>query len=228
MSSLGRYSSNRMKRLISSVGSIRFRDEIGEVEYFGQQVVMLRRDAIKLIRDELVRIGGAAGNVIVLTAGFVSGREEARMILAKAKALGVKPSETLPAPVLTAVEETNMGYGKIRIDNINFGSWTFNISVLNSFEVDLSGHSRKPTCVFILSYLKGLFSELAGKDLGGEEFECKSKGDPQCRFRLAVESKSESARAAPESSHETDHSEFLRKRADEGSNRIQRPRSSGS
>src|SRR5690349_12978696 len=125
MSSLGRYSANRMKRLISSVGSIRFRDEIGEVEYFGQQVVMLRRDAIKLIRDELVRIGGAAGNVIVLTAGFVSGREEARIILAKAKALGVKPSETLPAPILTAVEETNMGYGKIRIDNINFGSWTF-------------------------------------------------------------------------------------------------------
>jgi predicted hydrocarbon binding protein len=211
-----------MKRLISSVGSIRFKDEIGEVEYFGQQVVLLRRDAIKLIRDELVRIGGAAGNVIVLTAGFVSGREEAKVILAKAKALGLKPSETLPAPVLTAVEETNMGYGKIRIDSINFGSWTFNVSVLNSFEVDLSGHSRKPTCVFILSYLKGLFSELAGKDLGGEEFECKSKGDPQCRFRLAVENKSESANTMSESSHETDHGEFLRKQADEGCSPMQR------
>jgi predicted hydrocarbon binding protein len=222
MSSLGRYSSNRLRRLIGSVGSIRFRDEIGEVEYFGQQVVMLRKDAIKLIRDELMRIGGAAGNVTMLTAGFISGREEARVILAKAKALGVKPSEILPAPVLTAVEETNMGYGKIRIDNINFGSWTFNISVLNSFEVDQSGHSQKPTCVFILSYLKGLLSELAGKDLGGEEFECKSKGDPQCRFRLAVENKSESARAASESDRETGHGEFLRKRADEGSSPIRR------
>jgi predicted hydrocarbon binding protein len=217
-----------MKRLISSVGSIRFRDEIGEVEYFGQQVVMLRRDAIKLIRDELVRIGGAAGTVIVLTAGFVSGREEAKVILSKAKALGVKPSETLPAPFLTAVEETNMGYGKIRIDNINFGSWTFNITVLNSFEVDQTGRSRKPTCVFILSYLKGLFSELAGKDLGGEEFECKSKGDPQCRFRLAIENKSEPARAGSESNRESEPSEFLRQLADEGSNPRQRLRSSGS
>ena len=186
MSSLGRYSPNRLRRLISSVSSIRFRDETGQVEYFGQQVVMLRRDAIRLIQDELMRVGGAAGRVIVHTAGHISGREEGKALLARAKSLGVRSPESLPAAILTAVEETNMGYGKIKIDDINFGTWTFKISISNSFEVDQSGHSRKPTCVFILSYLKGLFSELIGRDLGGEEVECKSKGDSSCKFRLAL------------------------------------------
>lgn len=186
MSSVGRYSRNRLRRLISSVGSVRFKDEAGEVEYFGQQVVLLRRDAIRLIRDELVRVGGSSGRVIVLTAGHVSGREEGKAILARAKDLGVSSPESLPVEVLTAVEEMNMGFGKIRIDDANTGTSTFKISVSNSFEVDRTDSSAKPGCLFILSYLKGLFSQLTGKDLGGEEVECKSKGDSNCKFRLSA------------------------------------------
>jgi predicted hydrocarbon binding protein len=188
MSSLGRYAPNRLRRLINTLGSIRFKDETGEVEYFGQPVVMLSRDAIRLIRDELVRLGGAAGKVTVHTAGHVSGREEGKAILAKARAVGIQSPESLPSAILTAVEETNMGYGKIRIDNIDFGTLTFKISLSNSFEADQSANAQSPTCTFMLSYLKGLFSQLIGKDLGGEEVECKSKGDPCCRFRLSLSS----------------------------------------
>ncbi|HZY46389.1 MAG TPA: V4R domain-containing protein [Candidatus Bathyarchaeia archaeon] len=199
MSSLGRYAPNRIRRLISSISSIRFRDEVGEVEYFGQQVVMLRRDAIRLIRDELMRLGEAAGRVIVLRAGLVSGREEGKAILAKAKALGVKSPESLPGPVLTGVEETNMGYGKITIDTINFADWTFKVSVSNSFEIDKSALSRKPVCVFLLGYLRGLFSTLAGKDLGGEEVECRGKGDSLCKFWLSAKGQPEPAMRGSES-----------------------------
>ena len=186
MSSLGRYSPNRLRRLISTVSSMHFRDETGEVEYFGKPIVMLTRDAIRLMRDELIRIGGASGRVIVHTAGHVSGREEGKAILEKATAAGVRSPRSLPSVILTAVEETNMGYGKIRIDDINLGTSTFKISLSNSFEVDQSIRSRTPTCVFMLSYLKGLFSQLIGKDLGGEEIECRSKGDASCRFRLSI------------------------------------------
>ncbi len=191
MSSLGRYSPNRLRRLINTLGSIRFKDETGEVEYFGQPVVMLSRDAIRLIRDELVRLGGAAGKVTVHTAGHVSGREEGKAILAKARGVGIKSPESLPSAILTAVEETNMGYGKIRIDDIDLWTLTFKISLSNSFEADQSATSQTPTCAFMLSYLKGLFSQLIGKDLGGEEVECKSKGDPCCRFRLSLTNKTE-------------------------------------
>jgi predicted hydrocarbon binding protein len=186
MSSQGRYSPNRIRRMISSFSPIRFRDEAGQVEYLGQPVVMLRRDAIRLIRDELMRLGGAGGRVILDTAGYVSGREEGNALLSQARAHGVKSPESLPAAILTAVEETNMGYGKITIDDINFGTWTFKLSIANSFEVDPTGRAGKPTCVFILSYLKGLFSRLVDKDLGGEEVECRSKGDQGCKFWLAV------------------------------------------
>jgi predicted hydrocarbon binding protein len=199
MSSEGKYSPNRIRRLISSFSPIRFRDEAGQIEYFGQPVVMLRRDSIKLIRDELVRVGGAGGRLVLDSAGYVSGREEGKALLAEARAHGVRSPESLPASILTAVEETNMGYGKIAIDDINFGSWTFKISVANSFEADAGGKSGKPTCVFILSYLKGLFSQLVGKGLGGTEVECRSKGDHGCKFFLTVAPQPASSGARPHS-----------------------------
>lgn len=184
-----------MRRLISSVGSIRFRDEVGGIEYFGKPIVMLTRDAIKLMRDELMQIGGSSGRVIVYTAGQVSGREEGKAILDKATAVGIKSPQSLPSAILTAVEETNMGYGKITIDDANLGTYTFRISLSNSFEVDPSIRSRTPTCVFMLNYLKGLFSQLTGRDLGGEEVECRSKGDASCRFRLSVAGRTDSSKA---------------------------------
>lgn len=171
---------------MSSISTIRFLDEIGEVEYFGKPIVILTRDAIKLMRDELIRISGASGRVIVHTAGHVSGREEGKALLDRATVAGVKSPQSLPSAILTAVEETNMGYGKIRIDDINLGASIFRISLSNSFEVDQSIRSRTPTCLFMLSYLKGLFSQLIGKDLGGVEIECRSKGDAFCRFRLSI------------------------------------------
>jgi predicted hydrocarbon binding protein len=199
MSSEGKYSPNRIRRMISSFSPIRFRDEAGQIEYFGQPVVMLRRDSIKLIRDELVRVGGAGGRVILDSVGYVSGREEGKALLSEARAHGVRSPESLPSSILTAVEETNMGYGRIAIDDINFGSWTFKISVANSFEADAGGKSGKPTCVFILSYLKGLFSQLVGKDLGGTEVECRSRGDHGCKFWLTVAPRPASSGSRPHS-----------------------------
>src|SRR5260370_38928060 len=107
MISQGRYSPSRIRRLISSFSPIRFRDEAGQVEYFGQPVVMLRRDAIRLIRDELVRSGGW-GRVILDTAGYVSGREEGNRLVVHARAHQIMSPEALPGALLTAVEATTM------------------------------------------------------------------------------------------------------------------------
>jgi len=164
---------------------------------------MLRRDAIRLIRDELVRSGGW-GRVILDTAGYVSGREEGNALVVQARAHGITSPESLPAAILSAVEETNMGYGKITIDDINLGTWTFKISVANSFEVDPAGRSGNPTCFFTLSYLKGFFSQLVDKDLGGKEVECRSKGDQSCKFLLAIAPQSDSIKGQA-SDRETSH-----------------------
>ena len=118
MSSLGRYSTDSLRRLISSLNSIRFRDDIGEVEYFGQKVVMLRRDAFQLMRKELMRVAGSAANVILGLAGRRVGSEEGKALAAKAESLGLKTSTSIPDFIRAVVEETNLGYGKVRIQEL--------------------------------------------------------------------------------------------------------------
>jgi predicted hydrocarbon binding protein len=198
MSSLERYSSNRLRRLIGSLNSVHFKDDDGEVEYFGQQVVMLRRDAFTLIRDGLTRVAGGAAQVILDIAGHTVGKEEGRAILAKARAPGNRLPQSLPTFIRLAVEETNMGYGKIKIEEFNTESGTVTVSLSNSFEVDPYRHALKPTCAFTLGYLKGIFSQLAGRDFEGREVDCKSKGDPFCKFQLVVRPESNASESESE------------------------------
>ena len=187
MSSLGRFSSNNMRRLISSINSIRFRDEVGEVEYFGQKVVLLRRDVFGLIRKELSRLSGDAANVIMEIAGRRVGTEEGRALKAKAESLGIKGPDGFPEFVTTAVEETNIGIGKVRVLEFAQHDGTASISIMNGFEADRPGGSLKPTCFFTLGYLKGVFSQLMDIDVRGREVGCRARGEDSCRFVLGPE-----------------------------------------
>ncbi len=173
-----------MRRMISIINSIRFRDEVGEVEYFGQKVVLLRRDAFDLIRKELSRVAGGASNVILGIAGRRVGAEEGRALMEKAASLGLKSPEYFPEFVKTAVEETNIGIGKIRVQDLSQEEGRVAVSIMNAFEADRPGGSLKPTCVFTLGYLEGLFSQLLGKDFHGKEVGCRARGEDLCRFLL--------------------------------------------
>lgn len=173
-----------MRRLISVVNSIRFRDELGEVEYFGQKVVLLRRDVFELIRKELSRLSGQAANVILEIAGRRVGMEEGRALKAKAETLGLMGAEFFPEFVRTAVEETNIGIGKLRVLDLGQLDETVNISIQNGFEADRPGGSLKPTCFFTLGYLEGVFSQLLGKNAQGKETGCRARGEDVCRFLL--------------------------------------------
>jgi len=163
MSGTGRFSTNNMRRMISAVNSIRFRDEVGEVEYFGQKVVLLRRDVFELIRKELSRLSGQAANVILEIAGRRVGTEEGRALNAKAESLGLKGPESFPDFVRTAVEETNIGIGKVRVLDLGQIDETVNISIQNGFEAERAGGSLKPTCFFTLGYLEGSSRSCSGK-----------------------------------------------------------------
>jgi predicted hydrocarbon binding protein len=172
-----RFSTSSLRRLISSLNSIRFKDEIGEVEYFGQKVVMLRRDAFSLMRKEMMRISGNSANIILGIAGRRVGVEEGRALLSKA----------MPEFVRVAVEETNMGFGKIQVDELNLESGQASVSITNSFESEPIASSMRPACIFTLSYLEGIFSQLIARDVRGSEIDCRAKGDKLCRFTLLPE-----------------------------------------
>ncbi|HEY4822875.1 MAG TPA: 4-vinyl reductase [Candidatus Bathyarchaeia archaeon] len=87
----------------------------------------------------------------------------------------------------TAVEETNIGIGKVRVMELGQGDGNVSISLLNGFEVDSPGGSLRPTCFFTLGYLKGVFSQLLGKDVRGKEVGCRARGEDFRRFTLTVQ-----------------------------------------
>ena len=148
---------------------------------------MLRRDAFSLMRKEMMRISGNAANIILGIAGRRVGVEEGRALLSKAEALGLKTPQTMPEFVRVAVEETNMGFGRIQVDELNLESGLASVSISNSFESEPIASSTKPACIFTLSYLEGIFSQPIAKDVRGKEIDCRAKGDKLCRFTLLPE-----------------------------------------
>ena len=183
-----RYSENSLRRFISVLNSIRFRDELGQVEYFGQKVVILRRDAFALMRKELAKVAGAASNVILEIAGRRVGAEEGRALLAKAESLGIKTGASMGEFVRIALEETNMGYGKMKLEQPDESNGNVIVTIHNSFETDSTDKVRSPSCFYTLGYVEGLLSVLLVKDLKGKETSCFGRGDQFCVFDFSPKS----------------------------------------
>src|SRR5436309_15315551 len=47
-----------LRRLVGSVNQLRFNDNNGEVSFLGQKMIILRRDVIRIMREELERLAG--------------------------------------------------------------------------------------------------------------------------------------------------------------------------
>src|SRR5438552_18695546 len=45
-----------LRRLVGSVNQLRFNDSKGELSFFGQKMIILRRDVIRIMRDGLERL----------------------------------------------------------------------------------------------------------------------------------------------------------------------------
>jgi len=148
-------------------------------------MVMLRRDAFTLMRKEIAKVAGAAADIILSLAGRRVGWEEGEALLNKAESIGLKAPESFPEFVRVSVEDTNMGYGKMKLDKLDLVSGVVTVSITNSFEADQSGTSQDPVCIFALSYLEGLFSKLLGIEVRGSEMSCKAQGKDLCLFDLA-------------------------------------------
>ncbi len=184
MAAVDRYSTDSLRRLLGSLNSVTFKDETGEVEYFGQKIVMLRRDAFQLLGEEMAkRHASGTGNIILGIVGHRVGMEEGKALTANVfRDAGENMS--LPILIRNVVEETNMGYGKIQIIELDLSSKTATLSTRNSFEAEKATPSGETVCFFLLGFLEGLFSELLGDELRGRETSCSGKGDSACVFKL--------------------------------------------
>ncbi len=185
MTAVDRYSANSLKRLLGSLNSVTFRDEKGEVEYFGQKVVVLRRDAFQLMKEELAaRNAGGTANLVLGIVGRRVGSEEGKALMSQGEFQAARESRSIPALIQKAVEETNMGYGKLLIRVLDMSSKTVTVSVRNSFEAENARSQEMTCCFFLLGYVEGLFSEFLATQVRGNETHCCAKGDPSCVFEL--------------------------------------------
>ncbi len=179
-----------LRRLVGSVNQVRFNDGRGEVSFFGQKMIILRRDVFRVMRDGLERLVGeqAAPFLSYLASGI--GLHEGSIFRDSVQSSGEQERASLENLVHTAFEDTNLGLGKIRVGKVNFDEATTNVVIANCFEALENGASDNPNCMFTSGFLAGLFAEVFDKTIQASEVRCISKGDPECEFQIFPTEKS--------------------------------------
>lgn len=175
-----------LRRLVGSVNQLRFNDNRGEVSFFGQKMIILRRDVIRIMREALERLVGEQSGPFLSYLASGIGIHEGSIFRESVGSTGPETRESLVNLVHSALEDTNLGLGKIRVNTIDFDKINANITVGNSFEATENGPSEEPNCIFTSGFLAGIFAEILDKTVQAKEVKCMSKGAPECEFQISL------------------------------------------
>src|SRR5215831_10775971 len=123
-----------LRRLVGSVNQVRFNDNKGEVSFFGQKMIILRRDVIRVMRDGLERLVAdqAAPFLSYLASGI--GIHEGSIFRDSITSKGAEQRLELESLVHSAFEDTNLGLGRVKIKQIDFDKASANVTIGNCFE----------------------------------------------------------------------------------------------
>jgi predicted hydrocarbon binding protein len=180
----GKPSAWDLRRLVGSVSQLRFNDNKGEVSFFGQKMIILRRDVIKVMRDGLERLvqDQSAPFLSYLASGI--GIHEGSIFRDSITATGPEQRAALENLVHSAFEDTNLGLGKVKIHTVDFDKAKASVSISNCFEAMENGQSDEPNCMFTSGFLAGLFAEVLDKTVQARETKCISQGREACEFEI--------------------------------------------
>jgi predicted hydrocarbon binding protein len=180
-----------LRRLVGSVNQLRFNDNRGEVSFFGQKMIIMRRDVFRVMREGLERLVGeqAAPFLSFLASGI--GIHEGSIFRESAKSGGENERASLENLVHTAFEDTNLGLGKIKVNKLNFDEAQADVVIANCFEALENGPSEGPNCMFTGGFLAGLFAEVFDKTVQADEMHCISQGHAECEFQITPAEKVE-------------------------------------
>jgi len=175
-----------LRRLVGSVNQLRFNDNRGEVSFFGQKMIILRRDVIRIMREALERLVGdqSAPFLSYLASGI--GVHEGSIFRESIGSTGEQSRQSLENLVHSALEDTNLGLGKIQINGLDFDKGSANIVVANCFEATENGSSEEPNCIFTSGFLAGIFAEVLDKTVQAKEVRCISQGATECEFQITL------------------------------------------
>ncbi len=148
-------------------------------------MIILRRDAIRVMREALERLVGdqAAPFLSFLASGV--GVHEGSIFRDSITSKGPEQRASLESLIHSAFEDTNLGLGKIQIRKVDFDNATANIVISNCFEAMENGGSEEPNCMFTSGFLAGLFAEVFDKTLQARETRCISQGQTECEFEIS-------------------------------------------
>jgi predicted hydrocarbon binding protein len=174
-----------LRRLVGSVNQLRFNDRAGEVSFFGQKMVIMRRDVFRVMREGLERLVGdqAAPFLSFLASGI--GIHEGSIFRDSVQASNEREKRiSLENLVHTALEDTNLGLGKLKVDGLDFDKGGAKVTITNCFEALENGQSEQPNCMFTSGFLAGVFAEVLDKTVQAVEVKCISQGQPECEFQI--------------------------------------------
>lgn len=186
-----------LRRLVGSVNQLRFNDNRGEVSFFGQKMIILRRDVFRVMREGLERLVGeqAAPFLSYLASGI--GIHEGSIFRESVKSAGENERPSLENLVHTAFEDTNLGLGKIKVNKVDFDEATADVVIGNCFEALENGPSENPNCMFTSGFLAGLFAEVLDKTVQANEVRCISQGSSECEFQITPAEKAVTSDGSP-------------------------------
>ncbi len=182
-----------LRRLVGSVNQVRFNDNKGEVSFFGQKMIILRRDVVRVMRDGLERLVAeqAAPFLSYLASGI--GIHEGSIFRDSITSTGPQQRAELENLVHSAFEDTNLGLGKVKIRTIDFDKASASVAISNCFEAMENGQADEPNCMFTSGFLAGLFAEVLDKTVQARETKCMSLGQPECEFEISLADAEEQA-----------------------------------
>jgi predicted hydrocarbon binding protein len=147
-------------------------------------MIILRRDVIRIMREALERlVGDQSGPFLSYLASGI-GIHEGSIFRESVGETGPEARQGLENLVHSALEDTNLGLGKIRVNAIDFDKTNANITIANCFEATENGPSEEPNCIFTSGFLAGIFAEVLDKTVQAKEIKCMSKGAPECEFQI--------------------------------------------
>jgi len=175
-----------LRRLVGSVNQLRFNDNKGEVSFFGQKMIILRRDVIRIMREALERLVGDQSAPFLSYIASGIGVHEGSIFRESIGSTGDQSRQSLENLVHSALEDTNLGLGKIQINGLDFDKSSANIVVANCFEATENGSSEEPNCIFTSGFLAGIFAEVLDKTVQAKEIRCMSQGAAECEFQISL------------------------------------------
>lgn len=177
-----RFHTDRLTRLLSSLNAIRFRDRVGEILFYKHKSIVLGRETIQVIKRKIAEeTGSGTASLLMKMAGRSVGTYHGKIL---AKSIRGSSAGLDPHLLRLIIEESNMGFGKMRLEFLNLSDRSAQVHVENCFENAELVPDAAERCTFMSGFLEGAFSQLLEGPVVCRETKCESLPRPACDFEI--------------------------------------------